>query len=325
MTILVAANRGSVRSRAQTSSPLMSGSWTSRKIRSGRMTSACASAVSPSNASITVMRSSSSVRRMRSTTCGSSSAIKIVSMTTFQRKRDASADREGWRGFQREADARAPSGVGVAPTQLGSRRTTSPRRCPSCSGAGRTCINRRPGREGLRVALALEQDRGTLLALREGDLVRRVVAIGPRYGLTGADRELGRPERESGDADIVGAGLHRDGTARRLPGEPGRRDPEVLLGVWRVALEARLVVRLVVELLIGGEGRVLPLSVPDVVRILGAPAGPLLHDRDADRVAFDEPAVGVLDRVAGGVDLRLVLNEGQDRAARDGLALTWSL
>src|SRR5215831_3393109 len=98
ITIFVVANRGSLRSRAQTSSPLISGRLTSRKISSGRIASAWARAVSPSRASITTMRSSSSVRRMRSITCGSSSAIRTVSMTIVQGKRDASAGPSRRRG-----------------------------------------------------------------------------------------------------------------------------------------------------------------------------------------------------------------------------------
>src|SRR5262245_21493793 len=176
------------------------------------------------------------------------------------------------------------------------------------------------GDEWLRVALSLEKDGGALLALRDRDLVRRVVAVGPRHVLAGRDRQLARPEGEAGD-DVVGARLHRDGPARRPPREPGQRDHEVLLGARLVALEARLVVRLVVELLIRREGRVFPLAVADVVRILRAPARSLLHDGDAHEVALHEPTVGVLDRVAGGVYLRLVLDQGQDRAAGNRLAL----
>src|SRR5438128_8473905 len=103
------------------------------------------------------------------------------------------------------------------------------------------------GREGLGVALTLEEHKGPLLALGERDLVRRVVTIGPRHVLPGTDRQLARPEGESRNAHVIGARLHRDGAARRLASEPGRRDHEVLLRVRLVALEAGLVVRLVVE------------------------------------------------------------------------------
>ena len=175
--------------------------------------------------------------------------------------------------------------------------------------------------EGLRMALSLEEDRRPLLARGERDLVGRVIAVGPRHVLAGPDRELGRTEGESGDPDVAGPRLHRDGGARGLAGEPGQRDHVVLLGVRFVALEARLVVRLVVELQIRGECRVLPLAVPDVVRVFGAPARALLHDRDADEVALDEPPVRVLYGVAGGVHLGLELDQREDRAARDRLAL----
>src|SRR4029077_19655791 len=179
--------------------------------------------------------------------------------------------------------------------------------------------------ERLGVTLALEEHRGPLLALRQRDLVRRVVTVGPRHGLPGLDRQFGRPEREPRDANVSGARLHRDGPTRRLPGEPGQRDHEVLLGVGLVALEARLVIRLVVELLIWRERRVLPVAVPYILRVLRAPARPLLHHGDPDEVAFDESAVGVLGRVAGTVDLRLVLDQGQHRAARNRLPLTGRL
>src|SRR5262245_45564132 len=88
---------------------------------------------------------------------------------------------------------------------------------------------------------------------------------------------------------------------RGLAGEPGKGDHIVLLGVRLVALKARLVVRLVIELQIGGERRVLPLAVPDVVRILGAPPRALLHDRDADEVPLDEAPVSVLHRITAGI------------------------
>src|SRR5262245_41280933 len=152
--------------------------------------------------------------------------------------------------------------------------------------------------ERLRVTLTLEEHGGALLALRECDLMRRVVGVGPRHVLAGSNRQLGRSECESGDADVIGAGLRRHGAPRRLAGEPDQGDHEVLLRVRLVALEARLVVRLVVELLIGRESRVLPLAVADVVRVLRAPARPLLHDGEAGQVALHEPTVSILDRVA---------------------------
>src|SRR5439155_8643142 len=157
------------------------------------------------------------------------------------------------------------------------------------------------------------------LALGERDLVRRVVAVGPRYVLSRRDRHLSGPERKSRDADVVRARLHRDGAAGRLAREPGCRDHEVLLRVRLVALEAGLVVRLVVELLIRPERGVFPLAVPDLVRVLRPPARALLHDSDSDLVALDEPPVYVLDGIAGGVDLGLVLHEREHRPARDRL------
>src|SRR5437667_527324 len=175
-------------------------------------------------------------------------------------------------------------------------------------------------RERLGMTLALEKHGGALLALRERDLVRRVVAVRPRHGLPGPDRQLGGTEDESRDAHVVGARLHRDGAPRRLTGEPGQRAHEVLLLVRLVALEAPWVVGLVVELAVRGESRVLPLTVAEVYRVLGPPPRPLLHDRDADDVALEEAAVGVLERGAGRVHLCLVLDERQDGAARHRLA-----
>src|SRR5262245_24849873 len=126
--------------------------------------------------------------------------------------------------------------------------------------------------KGLRVALSLEKHRRPLLARSERDLVGRVIAVGPCHVLTGPDRELGRSEGEAGDPDVARARLHRHRGARGLSAEPGERDHVVLLGVRLVALEARLVVRLVVELQTRGERRVLPLAIADVVRVFGAPA-----------------------------------------------------
>src|SRR4030095_5830971 len=92
-----------------------------------------------------------------------------------------------------------------------------------------------------------------------------------------------------------------------------------------VALKARLVVGLVVglvvELLIPRERRVFPFAVPDVVRILGAPARALFHDGESHQVALEEPAVAISQRVTAGVALGFVLDQREDRAAGDWLGL----
>src|SRR5262245_45172128 len=270
MTILVRMNRGSCRSRAQTSNPLMSGRCTSRRIRSGSSASAWASAVSPSQASVTLMRPSSSVRRTRSITCGSSSAMRIVSIASIRGKSDAKRIGAGLAG----KDSRGrPAKVAVCPPRqaaadallhLDGALHGGMQSAPVLVDAGRN--------KGLRVALPLEEHRRPLLARGERDLVGRVIAVGPRHVLAGSDRELGRSEIEAGDPDVAGARLHRDRGARGLSPEPGERDHVVLLGVRLVALEARLVVRLVVELQTRGERRVLPLAIADVVRVFGAQA-----------------------------------------------------
>src|SRR5256885_1655957 len=115
------------------------------------------------------------------------------------------------------------------------------------------------------------------------------------------------------------------GWAVCLPREPRQRDHEVLFRVRLVALEAGLVVRLVVELLIRPERGIFPLAVADVVGILRPPARALFHDRDADDIALDEPPGRVLHGAAGGIDLGLVLHEREDRPARDRLALAGRL
>src|SRR5262249_8079490 len=57
------------------------------------------------------------------------------------------------------------------------------------------------------------------------------------------------------------------------------------------------------------------------VGVFGAPARALFHHRVADEVAFDEAAVGVLLRIALGVELGGVLQHGDHGAARQRLAL----
>src|SRR4029453_11341932 len=135
------------------------------------------------------------------------------------------------------------------------------------------------------------------------------------------DRDAGRPEGECPDVYAGRAG--GSGSRARYRGLTRHRrirDHVVLRVVGLVTLEARLVVGLVVELAVRAEDRVLPLAVADVVGILGAPAGALFHDRVGDEIALHEAPLGVLDRVALGVDLRLVLHQGENGAAGQGLA-----
>src|SRR5215813_10075476 len=73
----------------------------------------------------------------------------------------------------------------------------------------------------------------------------------------------------------------------------------VILLVQRlVAVEAGAEIGAGVHALVRLEGLVLPLAVAYVVGVLGAPARALFHHRVADEVALDEPAVGVLFRIA---------------------------
>src|SRR5499427_4377343 len=95
----------------------------------------------------------------------------------------------------------------------------------------------------------------------------------------------------------------------------------ILLVERLVTVEASAEIGAGVHGLVGLEGLVLPLAVAHVVGVLGAPARALFHHRVADEVAFDEAAVGVLFRVALGVELGDVLQHGDHGAARQRLAL----
>src|SRR5262245_34628760 len=77
----------------------------------------------------------------------------------------------------------------------------------------------------------------------------------------------------------------------------------ILLVERLVAVEAGAEIGAGIHALVGLEGLVLPLAVAHVVGVLGAPARALFHHRVADEVALDEAAVGVLFRVALGVEL----------------------
>src|SRR5713226_8428236 len=87
------------------------------------------------------------------------------------------------------------------------------------------------------------------------------------------------------------------------------REQVVDVGLRLVAVEAGREVGLVVDLLVRQEGLILPLAVADIVRILGAPAGALLHDRVGDQIALGKAAIGVLGRIAIGAELRGVLQD----------------
>jgi hypothetical protein len=95
---------------------------------------------------------------------------------------------------------------------------------------------------------------------------------------------------------------------------------KILSGVRLVAFEAAFQVRLVVDFLVRAERLIFPFSVTQLVGIFRAPAGALFHHRIGDKVAFDETALGILRRLACGVELRLVLHQGEDGAARNRLA-----
>src|SRR5262245_58229360 len=96
---------------------------------------------------------------------------------------------------------------------------------------------------------------------------------------------------------------------------------EVLLVEWLVAGEASPEIGLAVGCLVGTEGLIFPLAVTLAVRIFGTPAGPLLHHGVADDVGLDEAAVGILLRVALGVELGGVLHEREHGAVRQRLPL----
>jgi hypothetical protein len=100
-------------------------------------------------------------------------------------------------------------------------------------------------------------------------------------------------------------------------------EEDIILLVQRlVAGEAGVEIGRTVRSLVCLEGLVLPLPVTHVVRILAAPARTLLHHRVADEVTFDEATVGVLLRIALGIELSMIsdvvanyLFEGSDRFA----------
>src|SRR5262245_42941087 len=131
-------------------------------MRSGANADALASAPAPSEASIMRTRSSSSVARTRSTTCGSSSAMRIVTMTFGASK----------------ACARAVASVKLQGSAVVRRRTCPAERaaCPLHRAAGLLDLDGPLHRgmqpadvlegarrvESHRVALPLEQDRRAL-------------------------------------------------------------------------------------------------------------------------------------------------------------------
>src|SRR2546422_11086580 len=88
-----------------------------------------------------------------------------------------------------------------------------------------------------------------------------------------------------------------------------------------VALEAGRKVDLGVRLLVRSEILVLPFAIADLRRILGAPAGALLHHREADQLPLDEAPASTLDGLALRIELRPILDHRHHGAARDRLAL----
>src|SRR5262245_13466142 len=170
--------------------------------------------------------------------------------------------------------------------------------------------------------LAFQRDRRALcLGASDRYLVRRGIGVGPGDGLALADDDRLRPELEVGDRDHARAGRGLDHGAFRRALQARQRDHEILAGVRLVAGEAGRQIGLLVDLLVRAERLVLPFAVANVVLVLGAPAVALLHDRVGDEIALLEAAVGTLDRLAGRVELRLVLHQHQHRTARDRLAL----
>jgi hypothetical protein len=71
-----------------------------------------------------------------------------------------------------------------------------------------------------------------------------------------------------------------------------------------VAGEAGRQIGLVVDLLVRAKRLILPFAVPNVILVLGAPAVALFHHRVGDEVALLETAVGILERLAGRIELR---------------------
>src|SRR6476659_412766 len=92
-----------------------------------------------------------------------------------------------------------------------------------------------------------------------------------------------------------------------------------------VAGEAGRQIGLVVDFLVRTKRLILPFAVPNVVLVLGTPAVALLHHRVGDEVALLETAVGILERLTGRIELRLVLHQRQHRAARDRLPLAYRI
>ena len=77
-----------------------------------------------------------------------------------------------------------------------------------------------------------------------------------------------------------------------------------------VALKATFQIGLFVDLLVGTEGLIFPFAVAEVVGVLRALAGAFFHHGVGDKVALHEAALGILRWIAGGIELRLVLDQG---------------
>src|SRR5262249_7995139 len=74
--------------------------------------------------------------------------------------------------------------------------------------------------------------------------------------------------------------------------------------------------------LISKKSLIFPLAVALVRRVLSAPSGALLHHSKGFQVCFDEAAIAIPRRIATGIQLDVVANQGNHGPAWQRLILT---
>src|SRR5215467_6025991 len=102
-------------------------------------------------------------------------------------------------------------------------------------------------------------------------------------------------------------------------------EEKILARLRSVALETCQEIDLAVGLAVRCELLKFPFAVANVWRIGRAPAGPFLHDREADQITSDEPPVLMLDGIALRVELGQIFDHRDHGAARDWLSVTQRL
>src|SRR5262245_26730482 len=144
------------------------------------------------------------------------------------------------------------------------------------------------------------------------------------YSMTSSARAANTHTHKPADQCLAGTCKDHHSTHGTL----SRRGREPCVGEDKVLLEAeRLVAGVAVRQigvgvgrLVRPEGLILPLAVANIVGILGAPAGALLHYVVSDDVGLDEAAVRILHRIALRIELRSILHVYDHRSVRQRLA-----